>query len=144
MDKKKVTLIVSILVIILSVILSILIITNKEDEEKPSNVINGITLPETKDILKDTTVENLKITNISLLTRDGMSTYKAQVVNETDKDINIDSLYVIFYEGEEQKKIPALKDSIVKANDKTYINISFETDLSKTTKIEYVIENNEE
>ena len=143
MDKKKVTLIVSILVIVLSVALSILIMTNKE-EEKTSNTIEGITLPETKDILKDSTVENLKITNVSLLTRDGTSTYKAQVTNETDKDINIDSLYIIFYQGEEEKKVPALKYSIVKANNSSYINISFESDLSKTTKIEYVIENEQE
>ena len=143
MDKKKVTLIVSILVIVLSVALSILIMTNKE-EEKTSNTIEGITIPETKDILKDSTVENLKITNVSLLTREGKSTYKAEVVNETNEDISIDSLYVIFYEGENIKKIPALKYSKVKANDKTYISISLETDMSKTTKIEYIIENNTE
>ena len=143
MDKKKVTVVVSILVIILSVVLSILIITNKKEEE-PSNQIDGITLPETKDLLKDTTVENLKITNISLLTRDGKSTYKAQVVNDTDEDIEIDSLYVIFYEGENQKKIPALKYSKIAANNKTYISISSESDLSKTEKIEYVIESDNE
>ena len=107
MDKKKIILIVSILVIILSVILSILIITNKK-ETKPSNVINGITVPEVKDILKDANVENLKITNISLLTREGKSNYKALVVNETNKDISIDSLYIIFYEGNNQKKLSVI------------------------------------
>ena len=145
MDKKKVTLIVSILVIILSVVLSVIIINNKnEKEETPNNVIEGITLPETKDILNDATVENLKITNISLLTRDGKSIYKAQVVNDTNEDIEIDSLYVIFYEGENQNKIPALKYSKITANNKTYISISSESDLSKTNKIEYVIEKDNE
>lgn len=143
MDKKKVTIIVSILVITLSIILSILIITNKK-EEKPNNVIDGIVLPETNDILKDATVENLKVTSASLLTRDGMSTYKAKLVNETDEDISVDSLYIIFYEGEKTNKIPALKYSTVKTKKETYINITSDKDLSKTTKIEYIIENDKE
>ena len=69
MDKKKVITIISIVVIILSAVLSIIIITNKQKEETPSNVIEGITLPESTDILNDVTVENLKITNVSLLTK---------------------------------------------------------------------------
>lgn len=142
MDKKKILLIGSIVIILASVIASIYIISTKEEE--PEYTIDGIDLPENKNILKDSTVENLKITSASLLTRDGISTYTAQVSNNTETNIDIDSLYVVFYEGEKENKILALKDSTITANNKTYINITSETDLSKTTKIEYVLENNDE
>ena len=142
MDKKKVLLIVSTIVILASVVASIYIISTKKEE--PEDLIEGINLPENKDILKDATIENLKITNVSLLTRDGISSYKAEVVNNTNNDIEIDSLYVVFHENEQENKILALKNTKITANNKTYIDITSESDLSKVTKIEYTLEDDEE
>ena len=139
MEKKnKIILIVSIIIILASILFSILMLT-KKDEEEPFT-IEGINLPENKDILKDAKVNELDITDISLLTREGISSYKATISNNTDKDINISNLYAVFYQDTEEIKILALKDAVIKSNNSTFISISSETDLSNITKIEYVIE----
>lgn len=135
MDKKKILIVVLGVVILVSIIAAILIITNNEEDTKYG--IEGIALPKNKEILKEKTVENLKITDISLLTREGISTYKAKVENNTNKDIEIDFLYVIFYEEKQENKIIALQDSTIEAESQTYINISSETDLSKTSNVKY-------
>lgn len=135
MDKKKILIVVLGVVILVSIIAAILIITNNEEDTKYG--IEGIELPKNKEILKEKTVENLKITDISLLTREGISTYKAKVENNTNKDIEIDFLYVIFYEEKQENKIIALQDSTIEAESQTYINISSETDLSKTNNVKY-------
>lgn len=58
------------------------------------------------------------ITNISLLTRDGISTYKAEVTNTTKEDLNIDKLYVIFYENDIENKVLALSNVNIKSGEK--------------------------
>lgn len=137
-NKKKLILIGSIVVILVSITSIIYMLTRKEEE--PTYTIDGIDLVEKKDILNDRVVSNLDITNVSLLTRNGISSYKATISNNTDEDITISNLYVVFYQEEEKIKMLALSDTIIKVNNMTYIGITSETDLSKTTKIEYVLE----
>ena len=137
-NKNKIIIVVSIIVIISSVAVSLLMLT-KEEQKEPLT-IEGINLPENKDILKDSKVDELDITEVSLLTREEISSYKAKVSNSTNEDITINKLYVVFYLPKETIKIPALSNITIKSNNNTYINISSETDLSKTTKIEYVME----
>lgn len=138
MDKKKLLTIGSIIVIIVSIIAIIVLVVNKDKEEEFT--IDGINLPTNKEILKESTIDNLKITDISLLTRDGISTYKATVTNESDEDIDINALYVIFYEGDTENKTLALYDTKISSKEEKYINITSELDLTNTTKIEYVLE----
>ena len=138
MEKKnKIILIVSIIVIIGSITLSVLTLTKKEEEPF---TIEGINLPENKEILKDAKVDELDIIDVSLITREDISSYKATVANNTDKDITINNLYVVFHQDEEEIKILALKNATIKSKTSTFISIASEIDLSKATKIEYVIE----
>lgn len=138
MEKKnKIILVVSILVILASIITSIFLLTKKDPEEPP--VIEGINLPRNKDVLKDNKVNELDITNVSLITRDGISTYKATISNNTNKDITINNLYVNFHHDNDETKTLTLKETTLKSNNSTYINITSETDLSNTTKIEYIV-----
>ena len=138
MKNKKVLIICLIIIILVSIIANIYILSNKPEKDLPT--IDGIKIPEYKDILKETEIEGLKITNISLLTRDGMSSYKAEVTNNTDIKKEINKLYVVFHEEDNENKILALYNVSIESNEKTYINITSEKDLSKTTKITYVIE----
>ena len=139
MDKKKIILIICLIVIILaSIITNIYFLkNNKEDNELK---IDGITTTQNEEILKDTKVDKLDITNVSLLNKDGTSIYKAKVSNNTNEDIKIEKLYVIFYENKTEKKIPALINVVIKANSNTFINISSPDDLTKSTDIKYVLE----
>ena len=140
MKNQKILIIGSVAVILISIIVIIYMVTNKE-EKIPDYLIEGIKPIENQDILKDTTVDNLKIMNASLLTRDEISTFKAILSNETNEEIKINKLYVIFYNEVESNKNLVLQNAIVAPNDNIYINLTSEIDLSKTTKIEYVLEN---
>ena len=138
MEKKnKIILIASIIIIITSIIVSILMLTKKDNDTPP--VIEGINLPQDKDILKDAKLNELDITDVSLLTREGISSYKSLITNNTDKDITISNLYVVFHQNKEKIEVLALKDIKLKPSDSTYIKITSETNLSKTTKIEYIM-----
>ena len=139
MNKKKILIIGSIVAILLSIAVIVYAATKSNNDPK-DNYIEGINLPSNKDILKDATVNNLKISKVSVVTRDNISTYKATVSNETSASIKINKLYVIFYEGDAQRKVLALSETNLAPNKKTYINITSENDLTKVTKIEYVIE----
>lgn len=139
MDKKKIVVIISLIVIIVaSIITNIYILSNKKQDEEFK--IDGITSVKNKDILKDSTVSNLDITDITLFNKNGTSVYRAKIENNTNEDINIVKLYVIFYENEVENKKLALSDAVIKANGKTYINISSKDDLTKSTDIKYVLE----
>jgi len=138
--KNKKILIACLVVIILASVITIIYMLTNNKEETPDSKIEDFETVQNDGILNDATVENLKITNVSLLTRDSISSFKAQVLNETSESINIDKLYVVFYENETENKILVLSDITIPANDKTYINMTSETDLSKTTKIEYILE----
>ena len=138
MDKKKILIIGSIVAVILSV--AVIIYVASKPEEEPEFTIDGINLPTNKDILKDTIIENLEITNTSLIIKNGTSNFRATISNKTDKDIKINKLYVIFREEDKENKILALYDSLVSPGEDSYINITSEKDLTNTSKIEYVIE----
>lgn len=141
MKNKKLILIVCLIIIILvSIITCIYIFANREEAETSSGLIDGIGIAKNKDILKDTKVEELQITNVSLFVREGITSYSALVTNNTDKNIDINKLYVIFHENGEERKILALSNIQIKPTEEQYISITSEKDLSNTEKIEYVIE----
>ena len=119
--KNKKILIACLVVIILASVITIIYMLTNNKEETPNSKIEDFETVQNDSILNDATVENLKITNVSLLTRDGISSFKAQVLNETSESINIDKLYVVFYENETENKILVLSGITIPANDKTYI-----------------------
>lgn len=139
-NKKKILIVCLVIVIIASIITNIYILSNKPEEN--TFKIDGIDTLDNQDILKDATIEGLKITNISLITREGISTYKATITNTTDKEIDINQLYVTFYEDKKENKILALMNTNLEPNASTNISITSESDLSGTTNIKYAIEDN--
>lgn len=138
MDKKKLLIIGAIIAILLSV--AVVIYAKNKKEPEPAITIDGINLPTNKEILNDAKVYNLNITNVSLITRDGISTFKATIKNETEREATIKKLYVVFYEGENENKILGLFDTKISSGNEVSFDITSETDLTNTTKIEYIIE----
>ena len=139
MDKKKIILIICLIVIILASIITNIYFL-KDNKETNELTIDGITTTQNKEILKDTKVDKLDITNIALLNNNNTSVFKAKVSNNTNEDIKIKRLYIIFYENEKENKMPGLINVIIKANSNTFINISSPNDLTKSTDIKYVLE----
>lgn len=137
MDKKKIIItILMIIIILVSLITNVYILSKKDN----SSTIDGITTTQNEKILKDAKVDKISITDVSLLNKDGTTLFKAKVSNNTNEDIKIDKLYVIFYENKTEKKIPGLLNVIIKAGSSTFINISSQDDLTKSTDIKYVLE----
>ena len=135
MNKKKIILIGSIVLIIASLLVSVLLIVNQPKEEDFQ--IEGIDLPNNMNVLEDKIIGEIKISNVSLLTREGISTYKAMVVNEGSSDID-KVLNIVFYIDEEEIKIS--NDISLTAGSSMYLNIESEVNLTNVTKIEYVLE----
>ena len=138
MDKKKKIIIGLGILFLVSLVLLVISVVNKPEEEEFK--IDGITLPENKEILKDKTIGDIKITNVSLLTKDGVSTFKARVYNNSDNDITIEKLTVVLSLDNEEKRVEILRNAKIASLEFTYVNITSQIDLSKVNKIEYVLE----
>lgn len=138
-DYKKIILI-SIIVLAISGTITFLVLTFNNNEEKEEFKIEGIDIASNKDILKDTKVDTLEVTNQVLYNRDNMSNYSAIIKNDNTTDYNIKSLYVVFTVNDEIIKMLATEDSTIKANNQKIINISFDKDILSTTKIEFIME----
>lgn len=138
-DYKKIILI-SIIVLAISGTITFLVLTFNNNEEKKEFKIEGIDIASNKDILKDTKVDTLEVTNQVLYNRDNMSNYSAIIKNDNTTDYNIKSLYVVFTVNDETIKMLATEDSTIKANNQKNINISFDKDILSTTKIEFIME----
>ena len=138
-DYKKIILI-SIIVLAISGTITFLVLTFNNNEEKEEFKIEGIDIASNKDILKDTKVDTLEVTNQVLYNRDNMSNYSAIIKNDNTTDYNIKRLYVVFTVNDETIKMLATEDSTIKANNQKIINISFDKDILSTTKIEFIME----
>lgn len=140
--KKKIIIVFLVLIILGSILININLLSNKEKEEE-KNQIEGIELVEDKNVLKDSKIENLDITDISIVTRDEISTYNASITNNTDDEIKFDKLYAVFHEDETTNEIIIASDFTLEPNESKSISIESEINLSKTTKIEYVVKKEE-
>lgn len=137
MDKKKLIIGLGVILLI-SLIILVISLVNKPSEDDYN--LDGIKLPEYKEVLKDAEVGNLKITSVALLTIDGKSTFKAKAVNTLDKDLIINKLIMVVSLDGEKEKIEILRDTKIASLGETYINVTFARDLSGVSKIEYVLE----
>mgnify|MGYP003292889190 CR=1 FL=1 len=88
-------------------------------------------------VLKDKKIGDILISNVLLYTENNKSKYSATVTNKSDKDVDV-NLAIVFYENEIKTEINPM-DKVLKAKGKTNIEIIFEIDLTKITKIEYVL-----
>ena len=135
MDKKKILFIIGIVLIVILGIIAINIGKKSSNTEPPkTDNLN-------ESILKDTTVENLSITNQSVVTRDGLSTYMANLENKASETKHIDYLYITFTINNEENNVLALKDTNLEPNGKLPIIINFDADISKASKVTYEITN---
>lgn len=129
MDKKKILFIVGIVLIVILGIVAIII--GKNNKKVPVEVDNL-----NDNVLKDTEVAGLKITDQSVITRSGLSTYMANVASVKGSK-HIDKLYIIFTVGNENIEVLAIDDITFEAGDIIPIGIDFDRDISKATKIEF-------
>ena len=130
MDKKKILFIVGVVLII---ILGIIALNISKNKTKTSPALDNLN----ENILKDTNYAGLKIADQSVITREGLSTYMANVTNTKDTDNHIDKLYVVFTVNGEVIEVLAIADTTLGANDTIPLTIEFDQDISNTTKVEF-------
>ena len=135
--KQNIILVGLILVIIICVFFSVkTIIKSKKNDEPVVNDSDAIH----KEVLNDTKVGNLTITNARLTVTDGVTTFSANVNNETDSDYHFNVLYVTFTNGNVTRKIPVLSDVTIKPKEHELISLTLDSDVSDTTKIDYDVQ----
>lgn len=133
MDKKKILFIVG---IVLIVILGVIAINMSKKRAKPE-VIDELN----ENILKDTIVEGIKITDQSVITENGLSSYTAILTNTLTENKHIGNFYIVFTLNGEEIESLAVTDIDIKANGMLPISLAFDQDISKATKVEYKITN---
>ena len=129
MDKKKILFIIGLVLIVILGIIAINI-SKKNKEPEPVDTLN-------ENILKDTTVDGLRITNQAVITRDGISTYTANITNETSETKYIDEFYITFTVDGKEISTLAIKDTNITSNQTLPISLMYDEDISKATKVEY-------
>ena len=133
----KIKIIILSLIIIVAIGFSIFSFTNKKRNNNEPK-IDGLDVIGNKELLKDTIFGELDITNQVLYTMDGLSTYSAVVTNNSDIGLfKVDNMYVVFTLGDEEIEALALSETSLKSGESLNININFDRDLSKVTKITF-------
>lgn len=135
---KKILFSVLVLVTIISVSLTVYFITKPTDDEDDIGIDN-LEIIDKDEIIKDKRIGNLEISMASFSIRDNITTYYAVVTNKGSSEYKIDTLYVLFKYKDEEKKIPAIMDTLLKAGDKTELSIDFSKLDTNIEKIEFLI-----
>ena len=128
MDRKRILFIVGIILIIILGIIAINISKNKKTEEKDN--LN-------ENLLKDTTVENLTITNQTVNAKEGSSNYIAIVTNNSNVNYQINKLYVIFTVDNKEIKALLLYDMTLSPGDSIPVSVTVDEDITKATNVTY-------
>ena len=136
-DKKTILkAIICIAIIVLCTVVSVKTIIKSKGED--NNKGNGNNTNQ-QEIFKDSTVGDISISSIKVNANDETSNYRAIVSNKSDQEYHIETLTIAITTDGYTQKIPALNNITLKANESKVINITFDYDITKATKIEYII-----
>ena len=142
-NKQKIIVIIAPLIILACIIFTVKTIVDNNNREEETAKIDGLDVVDNDKLLKDIATSDLKITKQSIINVDNMSNYHATITNTLNSDYHIDYLYAIFtVNGKEITSLVSI-DTTLKANEERKINISFDTDISNATKIEYKVTDKE-
>ena len=88
MEEKKI--IVAGLLLVISLILFFILIPKGTETKTKSNIYSH----SEEGIVKEEEYKGIKLTNISMVTENGYTTFKATATNVSDSDINIENFYI--------------------------------------------------
>ncbi len=92
-------------------------------------------------IIKDQTIEDLKFTNTSLQYKEGISTLRVEITNQSNEDRNITELKAHIYD-KDKNEIVTLKAFLgekLKSKESKKIEITYAEDLTDAESLEYEI-----
>ena len=110
-------------------------------KETPKETDEHKTVVTSKNVIKEQTVEGLKIGNVDLNIVDGISSFTASVTNTTDKDIVVEQVDVTLKgkDGKELITLPGYVGGTIKPNESKNIISTTDMDLSKADSVAYKI-----
>ena len=138
MNKSKIILLTLSGIIILGLV--ILVIILKTDKANPDNRIEGVNSVKTNEVIKEQTVGDLKISNVSLLVIEGETNFYALVTNE-GANYQIDNLYINFIGDNLDYKFLGLSNTYLRNGESIEIRLNVDNDLSNTSSVKYLLEN---
>lgn len=109
---------------------------NNKDIKQPNISVNT-----EKDVIKDQTVDGIKMTNTSLTTINGVSTLITKVTNDTTTDYELKEYKIIIKDekGNVIATIPGYVGTIIKAGETRTIDTDTNADLTGAKSIEYEV-----
>lgn len=112
---------------------------NKKGENKEENK-NKIISVTKEDVIKETSIEDLSIYNVSLIYKGGITSYSAKVENKSDDSNFVSSISINIYENNELiDTLTSFVGGNLEKGNVFRLNASTTKDLSKADKIEYVL-----
>ncbi len=102
---KKIMIIIGLLIIL---VIAIIIFIPKGGKKVAKVQDNGIYAHTEEGIIKEEEYEGIKFSNISMLTKDGYTTFTADVTNATDQDITKERLHIVMKDEEGKEVIKYL------------------------------------
>ena len=120
---------------VLLLIISLFLITgcSKGEEHKNAQVNNN------ENIVKEQTIGNLKLSDVSLIYEKGVSTFKVTITNNGEKFTP--NSFIVSFKNENDTVITELDGSFGEIEKDTFIALTLtsDIDLSKAYKVEYTI-----
>lgn len=138
MSKNKIILLTISGILIIGLVVFVIILKN--NKVNPDNKIEGVNSVKINEVIKDQTVGNLKISNVSLLVINGETNFRALVSNEGE-DSQIDNLYIHFTGDNLDYKFLGLSNTYLKNGESVEIRLNIDDDLSNATSVKYLLEN---
>lgn len=92
-------------------------------------------------VVKETEVDGLKFSDVSLVTQDGMSTLEATVTNVSGSTYNLKTISVVFKDKDGQKLDDSIADigNTLSVDQSSKLNVQTTIDVTKAKDIDYVI-----
>lgn len=126
-------------IIILICLIVALFMFNKGSDEVATNTNKKETTANTSaELISETTYEGLKFSNISLITKDGYSTFTSDVTNESDTDSTIQDVNIVL-KDKNGNTVITLRGNIgegLKAGETRTITASIKNELKSVTSKE--------
>ena len=136
MDKKQKILVAIMIVIILACVALSIFIVYKHNKNKTENKDTG-NFVVASELTKEETIDDIKISDISILKGDDVSSYIANVTNTKNEAKTVKTLYVNFYFVDTVFSSLLLENEELAANESRNIQLSIDRDLSQCYKITY-------
>ena len=108
----------------------------EEEKKKPDIKVNT-----EENVVKDQEVEGIEMTNASMITEDGLTTFQTKVTNNTGSDYTLNEYNIIVKdkEGNIIKTIPGYVGSTIKAGETKELKSTTNADMSKAYSVEYEV-----